>query len=660
MGKFSKILIANRGEIACRIIRTAKEMGYETVAVFSEADKNALHTEVADEAICIGAAAATESYLNADAIIEAARKTGSNAIHPGYGFLSENAEFARKCVDAGITFIGPSPNAIDTMGNKAQAKRLMLAAKVPCIPGYEEKDQSDQKFIEAAENIGYPVMVKAAAGGGGRGMRLVEQPEKLEKALMAARSEANNAFGSDELILEKAVLNARHIEVQVFADNQSNTVHLGERDCSIQRRHQKVIEEAPSPAVNKKLREAMGAAAVAAAQAIQYSGAGTVEFLLSDDGAFYFLEMNTRLQVEHPVTEMITSFDLVEWQIRIARGESLPASQNEIGLSGHAIEARLYAEDPYKNFLPRVGTLLKWQPCEGENLRSDHGLKDGFEVTPHYDAMIAKVIAYGQTREDARLRLIRSLSETLDLGLTTNRQFLIDCLSHNVFASGDATTDFIEENFPKKKRKKPELQERFFTLAAALTFDFNKHQQASCTDGWSSSVLAASPIKLRIEDEEYEFQIQAISKSLYVVNTGEKRNEIEILSAADTCYRVSIDGHHFTCHAKAADNKLHICVGATQFCASDITLQAANAAQNSDGGAIKAPMNGKILTVSVSEGDQVRKGQSLLILEAMKMEHEITSRADGTVSKVFVKENEQVASRKLLVEISIESVKDTL
>jgi geranyl-CoA carboxylase alpha subunit len=658
MGKFSKIMIANRAEIACRIIRTAKDMGYGTVAVFSDADKNALHTEIADEAICIGPAAATESYLNADAIIEAAQKTGADAIHPGYGFLSENADFARKCAIAGITFIGPSADAIDAMGNKAEAKRKMQSANVPCVPGYEDKDQSDQKFIKAADTIGYPVMVKAAAGGGGRGMRLVEQPEALEKALGAARSEASNAFGSDELILEKAVLNARHIEIQIFADNHGNTVHLGERDCSIQRRHQKVIEEAPSPAVSDSLRTEMGTAAVAAAQAIHYSGAGTVEFLLSEEGAFYFLEMNTRLQVEHPVTEMITGFDLVEWQIRIARGENLPASQSQIQLSGHAIEARLYAEDPYKNFLPRVGTLLKWRPSEGDNLRSDHGLKDGFEVTPHYDAMIAKVIAYGETREDARRRLIKSLTQTLDLGLTTNRPFLIDCLSHDVFAAGAATTDFIEDHFPKKKRKRPALEQKFFTLAAALTFELNKHRRQSVTDGWSSSALADTPLKLSIEGKDYEFQIQPTSNANYRITFEDVVSDIEILNHADDGYRVAIDGHHMTCHAVATDDKLQICVGAAQFSAADITFQVASTAQNTDRSTIIAPMNGKILSVSVKEGDPVRKGQSLVTLEAMKMEHEITSRDDGTVSKILVKENDQVASKALLVEVSIDKAKD--
>jgi geranyl-CoA carboxylase alpha subunit len=372
MVAFSKILIANRGEIACRIIRTAHDMGFETVAVYSDADRDAPHVQQASEAVAIGPAAASDSYLKIDTIIAAAKTSGADAIHPGYGFLSENADFATACQKENITFIGPSPSAISLMGNKAEAKRRMIEAGVPCVPGYEGEDQSDALFIQAADAIKYPVMVKAAAGGGGRGMRLVKKADKLEKALSAARSEAQNAFGSDELILEKAVIEPRHIEIQIFADIHGNVVHLGERDCSIQRRHQKVIEEAPSPAVSASLRSEMGAAAVAAAKAIQYSGAGTVEFLLSQDGSFYFLEMNTRLQVEHPVTECITGFDLVEWQLRVARQEKLPVDQNEIHLSGHAMEARLYAEDPYKSFLPKVGTLLKWEEASGPDRRTDH------------------------------------------------------------------------------------------------------------------------------------------------------------------------------------------------------------------------------------------------------------------------------------------------
>ncbi len=451
MTVFSKILVANRGEIACRIMKTAKQMGIETVAVYSEADANAPHKKMADEVIAIGPSPAPESYLAIDKIIKAAKSTGAEAIHPGYGFLSENADFARACTDAGLIFIGPSAEAITLMGNKAEAKRYMIKAGVPCIPGYEGEDQSDTAFEAEAEKIGFPVMVKAAGGGGGRGMRLVSKPERLINALTAARSEAERSFGSAELILEKAILEPRHIEIQVFADGQGNVVHMGERDCSIQRRHQKVIEEAPSPAVSEELRARMGATAVAATKSIDYSGAGTFEFLLSQEGEYYFLEMNTRLQVEHPVTECITGLDLVDWQLKVAAGEPLPLSQEQISFSGHAIEARLYSEDPYKGFLPKTGILSNWQEAEGLGIRTDHGLESGYEVSPYYDAMIAKVIGFGNSREAARRNLHSALKNTVDDGLTTNRRFLMSCLSHDAFRKGEATTAFIETYFPKKK-----------------------------------------------------------------------------------------------------------------------------------------------------------------------------------------------------------------
>jgi geranyl-CoA carboxylase alpha subunit len=451
MTKISKLLIANRGEIACRIMRTAHKMGIDTVAVYSDADQDAPHRKMATEAIYIGPSPAMESYLAIEKIIAAALTSNVDAIHPGYGFLSENADFAEACSAAELIFIGPSARAITLMGNKAEAKRQMTAAGVPCVPGYEGEDQTDIMFANAAEDIGYPVMVKASAGGGGRGMRIITKPEKLMKGLVSARSEAERSFGSGELILEKAILEPRHIEIQVFADNHGNVVHLGERDCSIQRRHQKVIEEAPSPAVSSELRERMGETAIAATRAINYSGAGTFEFLLDQHQKFFFLEMNTRLQVEHPVTECVTGQDLVEWQIKIAAGDPLPVSQEDIRIQGHAIEARLYSEDPYKGFMPKVGVLSNWVAAEGEGIRTDHGLETGFEVTPFYDGMIAKIIGYGVDRETARSNLLAGLKATVDDGLTTNRQFLLSCVVHDAFKEGLATTGFIETFFPKKK-----------------------------------------------------------------------------------------------------------------------------------------------------------------------------------------------------------------
>ncbi|MDP6876477.1 MAG: biotin carboxylase N-terminal domain-containing protein, partial [Alphaproteobacteria bacterium] len=389
---FTKVLIANRGEIACRIMRTAHTMGYRTVAVYSEADGDAPHVGMADQAVCIGPAPVAESYLNVPAILDAAARTGADAVHPGYGFLAENGDFARACTDAGLTFIGPSAEAIDLMGNKRLSKLRMMEAEVPCVPGYSGAEQDDGVLVAEGETIGFPLMVKAASGGGGRGMRLVESADDLPGAISGARSEAENAFGSGELILEKAVIEPRHVEIQVFADGHGNCVHLGERDCSIQRRHQKVVEEAPSPAVDGDLRAAMGAAAVAAARAIDYRGAGTVEFLLGADGGFYFLEMNTRLQVEHPVTEMITGLDLVAWQLDVAAGEALPLTQDEIKFAGHAIEVRLYAEDPYADFLPQTGTVVAWRPSA--QVRVDTGIVEGQEISPFYDPMVAKVIAH--------------------------------------------------------------------------------------------------------------------------------------------------------------------------------------------------------------------------------------------------------------------------
>ncbi len=651
MAAFSKILIANRGEIACRVIRTAHAMGYETVAVYSEADKNAPHTKLATEAIAIGPAPVGESYLKIDNILDAARKTGADAVHPGYGFLSENADFAQACAANNITFIGPSASAITLMGNKAEAKRRMIDADVPCVPGYEGEDQSDSHFIKAADEIGFPVMVKAAAGGGGRGMRLVAKPEKLAKALSGARSEAENAFGSGELILEKAVIEPRHIEIQVFADNHGNVVHLGERDCSIQRRHQKVIEEAPSPAVSEALRAEMGAAAVAAAKAIDYSGAGTVEFLLSQDGAFYFLEMNTRLQVEHPVTECITGFDLVEWQLRVARGETLPRSQEEISLTGHAMEARLYAEDPYKNFLPKVGTLLKWEAAEGVGRRVDHGLQDGFEVTPHYDAMIAKIITWGESREDARLRLISALKETVDLGLVTNRQFLIDCTAHDTFRDGGATTAFIGTHFPKSVLKRPEPDEDSLSLAAVLHYVNRQHQQGGSVDGWDSTGALSTPIVLTVGGDKKAFALRLQGENSFIAQQGDSSSEVTILSRQESVVSYAVNGHRRKARYIFNQDSLHLNCGPCQFESREVTLAPAGAEAGAGDGRILAPMNGRVISILVEVGTSVSRGQTVAILEAMKMEHEITAKADGTVKQLGAKAEDQVATRALLVEI---------
>ena len=447
---FSKVLVANRGEIAVRIIKGCQQQGYATVAVYSEADRNALHVQLADEAVCIGPARARDSYLSIPAVIGAAKQAGADAIHPGYGFLSERADFAQAVQDAGLTFIGPDPASIAAMGNKSASKLRMIAASVPCVPGYQGDGQTDDTLVAEALKIGLPVMVKAAAGGGGRGMRLVHEAGTLLASIQSARTEAGNAFGSGQLLVEKAVLKARHVEIQVFGDRHGNVIHFGERDCSVQRRNQKVVEEAPSPAVDATLRERMGAAAVAAAQAVNYVGAGTVEFMLAADGAFYFLEMNTRLQVEHPVTELVYGVDLVEWQLRIAQGEPLPLTQAEVSArrNGWAIEVRLCAEDPAKNFMPQIGTVTRWSTPQGGGLRVDHGLCEGQVLTPHYDSLLGKLIAHGDSREAARDKLIRLLSDTVLDGVVSNRAFLIEVLAHPAFAGGDFSTGFIAEHFP--------------------------------------------------------------------------------------------------------------------------------------------------------------------------------------------------------------------
>ena len=502
---FSKVLVANRGEIAWRVMRTAKAMGYRTVAVYSDADRDAPHVAFADEAVRIGPPPVGESYLNIDRILEAAHTSGADAVHPGYGFLSENEVFAAACEKAGLVFIGPPPAAIAAMGNKAAAKRRMIDAGVPCVPGYQGDDQSDANLEKEARKIGLPVMVKAAAGGGGRGMRLVTDGAELLDAIRTARTEAQSAFGSGELILEKAVVDARHVEIQVFADNHGNVIHLGERDCSVQRRHQKVIEEAPSPAVNADLRARMGAAAVAAARAIDYRGAGTVEFLLGGDRAFYFLEMNTRLQVEHPVTEAITGLDLVDWQLRVARGEALPLAQDQVQLKGHAIEVRLYAEDAYAGFLPQTGRIDVWRPATGPGVRTDHGMKDGLAISPFYDPMIAKVIAHGATRDEARRRLVKALRDTVVLGPTTNRHFLIRLLEHPEFAAGKATTAFLS----KHAFAEPEITDRHWKLAASLLWRQSAERFPAALRGWRNSNPEPTPIKLAVGDLARTIEVTA-------------------------------------------------------------------------------------------------------------------------------------------------------
>jgi geranyl-CoA carboxylase alpha subunit len=612
---FSRILVANRGEIAWRVMRTAKVMGYRTVAVYSDADKDAPHVAFADEAVRIGPPPVGESYLNIDRILEAAHKSGADAVHPGYGFLSENEAFATACGKAGLVFIGPPPAAIAAMGNKAAAKRRMIDAGVPCVPGYQGADQSDNSLQNEARKIGLPVMVKAAAGGGGRGMRLVERDGDLGEAIRMARAEAAGAFGSGELILERAVIDARHVEIQVFADNHGSVIHLGERDCSVQRRHQKVIEEAPSPAVDADLRHRMGAAAVAAAKTIGYRGAGTVEFLLGSDGAFYFLEMNTRLQVEHPVTEAITGLDLVEWQLRVTRGEPLPLKQDQVRLAGHAIEVRLYAEDAYAGFLPQTGRVDIWRPAAGPGLRIDHGVKDGLAISPFYDPMIAKVIAHGATREEARARLVRALHDTVVLGPTTNRHFLIRLLEHPEFAAGKATTAFIGKHaFPS-----PAVRDRHWLLAASLLWRQSAERYPANLRGWRNSNPEPSPIKLAVGKTERTIPLTPADVS----------PETPPFCIDGTDIVVDLDAH------------------TVRF--QDRTYLAPTSAAEGSDGKLRAPMDGRIVAINVAAGDKVTRGQTLVVLEAMKIQHQLKAALDAEVESVAVREGQQVSNRTVLV-----------
>ncbi len=646
---FSKILIANRGEIACRIIDSAQLAGYRTVAVFSRADAGARHVQLADQAVEIGPAPVAESYLKADAIIAAAKKSGADAIHPGYGFLAENDLFAKACTDANITFIGPPTEAIRLMGNKRLSKIRMREAGVPCVPGYDEEYQSNARLIAEAEKIGCPVMVKAAAGGGGRGMRLVNEGDDLEAAIDGARSEAENAFGSGELILEKAVIEPRHVEIQVFADQHGNCIHLGERDCSIQRRHQKVVEEAPSPAVSVELRQAMGEAAVKAAQAVNYEGAGTVEFLLGRDGEFYFLEMNTRLQVEHPVTEEITGQDLVDWQLKVAQGDKLPLTQDEVELVGHAIEVRLYAEDPYAGFLPQTGTITAWRPSF--DVRVDDGIAEGQEVSPYYDPMLAKIIAYGETREEARRKLIRGLEESVLLGLRHNGGFLIDMLQHPEFIAGKATTAFIARNFPESTLVRPAADARMLALAGVLIFE----REAGGRPGWRSSTPTRTKVELKVDDERIVLFLRSAGARHYAVELpdAEEAQELVILEDLDGALRFAFDGMVDRAHFADDGENLHLTVGNVSVSFVEFTPQAAAAAGRPDDGRILAPMAGRIVAVKKSAGAEVQKGEILIILEAMKMEHEIKAASDGVMDAISVNEGDQVDPRQLLATVQV-------
>jgi 3-methylcrotonyl-CoA carboxylase alpha subunit len=655
---FNKILIANRGEIACRIMRTARKLGVNTVAVYSDADRDALHVSMADEAVNIGPAPPRESYLCGEKIIEACKATGAEAVHPGYGFLSENAGFALLCIENDIVFIGPPAAAIEAMGSKSAAKSIMGDAGVPLVPGYHESDQSAGRLARAAAETGYPVLLKAVAGGGGKGMRLVQNEAEFGDALAAAKREAVSSFGNDDMLVEKYLSRPRHVEVQVFCDQHEHAVYLFERDCSVQRRHQKVIEEAPAPGMTESLRRQMGEAAILAARAIDYEGAGTVEFLLDADGAFYFMEMNTRLQVEHPVTEMITGQDLVEWQLRVAAGEPLPLEQNQLQIHGHAFEARIYAEDPDNDFLPATGSLVYLQPPpESRHVRVDTGVLQGDEVSVYYDPMIAKLVTWDENRERALGRLARALSEYRISGLTTNISFLYNLATSEPFVRADLDTQFIEKHHASLFHTSNDARVRDLPLASLyllLRMEQSGQDRVRGDDlfsPWNSSsawrlnepavhngaiVLNGTEYDVPVVEvgsgDQRRFRISAAGKT--VLATGElKGNELyaDIDGYRQRVVVVPHDGM-FTLFSPA---------GAMQFALARPDYGEEDS--QSGAAAFAAPMHGVVVKQLVEAGVMIEKNQPLVIMEAMKMEHTIRAPRDGTVTEFYFEAGDQVS-----------------
>lgn len=662
MKNFKSILIANRGEIALRVMRTASQMGLRTIAIYSEPDACAPHVRFADDSFLLGPAPASESYLRIDRILEAATATGADAIHPGYGFLSENTLFSKACYDAGVVFIGPSAASIAAMADKAEAKRRMIVAGVPCIPGYHGTDQSDQALLSAAQDVGFPLMVKAAAGGGGKGMRLVDEASDLESAIQRARAESENAFGSGDLILERAIARPRHVEIQVFGDNYGNVIHFGERDCSIQRRHQKVLEESPCPVMTDELRMQMGQAAVNAANAIDYQGAGTVEFLLDQAGNFYFLEMNTRLQVEHPVTEMVTGVDLVEQQIRVAQGHALDVSQDTIKLTGHAIEARLYAEDPANDFLPSTGRIELWDPPVGNGIRVDAGIESGGEVTPYYDPMLAKIVAYGRTRSEAVQKLSTALDQTVLLGPKSNRSFLIDCLNHETFATGKATTAFIAESFSASNFVDAIPASKDLAAAAVIQFSHSRaenHLKSFHVHddflNWSTAAPLSVPYHYMYQDDcdPIEVGIMPSGSTTYGVSIDDHTHLVEVISLTPSTAVLDLDGRRQTAHfCEENCGIILLSLNGLDFRFKNRLAILSHTEEVLGAGDVLAPMHGQLLSILVTKGRKVSKGDRLAVLEAMKMQHEIVATVDGTIAEILFEPNQQVPANALLIKIT--------
>jgi geranyl-CoA carboxylase alpha subunit len=643
------LLVANRGEIARRIMRTARTMGMQTVAVYSDADTGALHVQEADIACALGGVSSVDSYLRIDKLVAAAKTSGADAVHPGYGFLSENAAFADAVIAAGLTWVGPPPAAIRQLGSKSAAKQLASAQGVPCLPGYQGHDQSDARFEAEAARIGYPLMVKAVAGGGGRGMRLVRDAAHLSAALQSARSEALSAFGSGELLMERALLNPRHVEVQVFADAHGHCIHLGERDCSVQRRHQKIIEETPSPAVDAALRARMCGAAVALAQAAGYVGAGTVEFLL-DGPDFFLMEMNTRLQVEHPVTEAMTGLDLVEWQLRVAQGEPLPIAQEEVVFTGHAIEVRLCAED--ENFTPHTGTVQRFREPGG--VRFDHALFEGQVVSPHYDSMLGKLVAHAATREQAIDRLVAALGRTEVLGLPTNRQFLSACLSHPVFRAGHALIPFLAEQgyAIRGALQKEELLALVpYRLAAIFYQNIDSNSTAN-----SLPCPFPRPVRLRHRAQLLDLRVRELGGGALEIETGGEVLPAVIMQGADgaLAVRTGQAGQRVSVvrlkeSAGQPGARWHVQTGSVDLFLEDATLEPAASGGVVAARELRAPFNGKVIAVHVAPGQTVKRGDTLLVIESMKLEHAVNAPHDAAVAAVMAEVGQQTSPGQVLL-----------
>ncbi len=666
---FKKILIANRGEIACRVAATARRMAIRTVAVYSDADAHANHVRACDESVHLGGSAPKDSYLRWEKILEAAKATGAEAVHPGYGFLSENEEFARACAEAGLVFIGPPPSAIKAMGLKAESKQLMEKAGVPLVPGYHGHDQDPALLQREADRIGYPVLIKASAGGGGKGMRAVDKAEDFAAALASCKREAINSFGDDAVLIEKYVQRPRHIEIQVFGDTHGNYVYLFERDCSVQRRHQKVLEEAPAPGMTEAMRKQMGDAAVAAARAVNYVGAGTVEFIVEQrEGGemnFFFMEMNTRLQVEHPVTEAITGLDLVEWQLRVASGEALPAKQADLKIHGHAIEARICAENPDNNFLPATGTLRVYRKPQAtafqrSRVRIDDGVREGGEISPFYDSMIAKLIVHGSTREEALARLDAALAQVQIVGVSTNVQFLRGILATESFSKANLDTALIEREravlFDRETLGLPLAAAAAITRTLITEWPGKMPDPFARRDGWRSLGEYRRHFDFEFRGAEQTAVLTYKRDGSLWLEAGGAEGPLVIGQFPGGEFEVEFAGNRQTLdvHLDGATAHVFASKGATKITTIDRLAHAGDA--QAEGGRLTAPMPGKVVSFAVKAGDKVSRGQPLAVMEAMKMEHTIAAPADGTVEELLFAPGEQVAEGDELLRMAAATV----